>query len=125
MGRRSAVQALADLGDQGYGERATLLVSALVHILDRDPEPLVCADAAEALGCLGMNEESVLSSLADALCDDSLDSAIRANAAQALGRFGELAASQASVILRIVVQAGDPAVRHRAAEALGCLGGTS
>jgi HEAT repeat protein len=98
-----------------------LLLMALkdMALKDKDEEAKVRADAAEALGHLGVADPETLQALREALRDE--DTGVRAGAALALGRLGA-ADPQTLQALREALRDEEPMVRASAVWPLGRLG---
>lgn len=87
----------------------------------KDSDPTRRANAAEALGNIGLTDpDEALPSLVLALRDE--DSMVRANAARALGRIGLTDSDEAIPSLVLALRDKDNTVRANAAEALGYFG---
>lgn len=110
--RRYAARTLGFLGTAGKDAVPALLVAL------KEPDPIVRAEAAEALGRIYyfVEVDRVMPALIDALEDS--DERVRQEAAEAFGRIGGPRASAALPALRKALQDSDRDVRSEAKEAI-------
>jgi len=104
--RSSTLQALADLGELGLGERLTPLIENLVAVAEDDAVLSVRCEAVDALGFIAESVDLAVPLLTKLLQSQKDESKIRLSAARALGRFGKCsAASAASAVSTLIAAA--------------------